>query len=141
MALLLQHCNRLLIVTLSRSRPGLRHVYSQLSHQLSSRTVDVDDDVDVDEPQVYFTTSTTTSTTTSLSSALDVVEIKKKKNLSQQLVPCSDDCSQQLWVLDVHVLNEGVTVDSLAIDFICNYSRRPPRRPPPQKRRWGSNCK
>ncbi len=36
------------------------------------------------------------------------------------------------------------TVDSFAMDFICNCSRRPPpppRRPPLQKRRWGSNCK
>ncbi len=33
------------------------------------------------------------------------------------------------------------TVDSFAIDFICNYSRRPTRRPTPQKRRWRSNCK
>ncbi len=33
------------------------------------------------------------------------------------------------------------TVDSFAIHFICNCSRRPPHRPPPQKTLWGSNCK
>ncbi len=34
-----------------------------------------------------------------------------------------------------------ITVDSFAIDFICNCSRHPPHRPPPQKTLWGSNCK
>ncbi len=28
-------------------------------------------------------------------------------------------------------------MDSFAIDFICNGSRRPPHRPPPQRTRWG----